>query len=1027
MAERFLTTVVMTDIVGSTEHAAELGDEGWRELVQLHHSVVRAALRRFGGRELDTAGDGFFAIFDAPAAAVDCVLEASRQVRELGLEIRAGVHVGEVEQMGGKVAGITVPVAARIMAGAEPGVVLVSSTVRDLAAGSGLTFEDRGVRQLKGVPGEWHVYAVSRSGQEAQEGTESARERRAVAVRTARSRPIWQRRPRLVGAGVTAVAVVLGVTGLLIMKPWQPPALAGVPEDSVGVIDVARGEIVSSVAVASRPGGIAIGDGQAWITNTGSDTVSVIDLATRLIAREIDVGRSPAGIAVAGGSVWVANSDARTVSRINTTTMRVVDEIEVCNAPFAMAAGVDAVWVTCLGDSTVVRVDAITGELARPVPVGAGPVAVAAADEGVWVASADEGAVTQIDPATGVVLAAPISLPSRPTAVAIGAGWVWVAGTDGTVARIDAQQSRVIETVDVGGSPAALAADADGVWIADRHGSVVRLDPADPGAEPRRIATGGAPEALAIEDASVWVAARSSLASHRGGTLRVVDTTLPFLDPVLTMQDSQLVSDGLLGYRRVGGSAGVTLRPALATAIPRPTNGGRTWTFQLRPNLAYSSGEPVRPADFRRAIERSFQVPNPFGPVAAVLFSSIRGADACLTLDGGPVARCDLSAGILTDDAARTVTFELTEANPDFLDAMTMAHPVPEDVPMSSFVEGPMPITGPYMVVSHDDVGVTVARNPHFTPSADDSRAAGYPDKIVWTVADEPAQAVAMVERGDADFTPLRLLNTVSADEFARLRSQLPGQLKVASTSLTAINFNTSLAPFDNPAVRTAVSLAIDRADLAERHGAASITCQVLAPGWPGYRPYCPHTTHPGPGGRWQAPDIDAARRLIEASGTRGSKVVVGPVLGQFVGIRDELVTLLRELGYDATADQKTDPEPVFSAWFGRDTPQVGIWTWIGGGTPGGNLRAFGCSSENQSLTNYCDPAYDALVAEAGSLQATDPAAAAELWAEADRAVVDAALWVPLYYEGADLLSSRVGNYQYHPYYGALLDQLWVQ
>ena len=138
--ERFLTTVVMTDIVGSTEHAAELGDRAWQELEQLHHAAIRAALRKYRGREIDTAGDGFFAIFDAPAAAVECVLEAGQRVHELGIAIRVGIHVGEVEQAGLKVTGIAVPIASRIMALAGPGEVLVSSTVRDLATGSGLTF-----------------------------------------------------------------------------------------------------------------------------------------------------------------------------------------------------------------------------------------------------------------------------------------------------------------------------------------------------------------------------------------------------------------------------------------------------------------------------------------------------------------------------------------------------------------------------------------------------------------------------------------------------------------------------------------------------------------------------------------------------------------------------------------------------------------------------------------------------------------------------------------------------------------------
>src|SRR5262245_38568503 len=248
----------MTDIVGSTEHASELGDTGWRELVELHHSTIRAALKRHGGREIDTAGDGFFVIFDAPAAAVRCALEIVEQVHGLGLDVRAGIHVGEVEQMGAKVSGITVPIASRIMSAAAPSEVLVSSTVRDLAAGSGFKFEDRGVRELKGVPGEWHIFGVVT--EVAEESTETgasagARERRAAAVRRAQSRPIWQRRPRLVAAGVVGLAIVLATAGLLVWKPWQPAALASVDENSIGVIDPDRGEIVRQISVGAQPSG----------------------------------------------------------------------------------------------------------------------------------------------------------------------------------------------------------------------------------------------------------------------------------------------------------------------------------------------------------------------------------------------------------------------------------------------------------------------------------------------------------------------------------------------------------------------------------------------------------------------------------------------------------------------------------------------------------------------------------------------------------------------------------------------------
>jgi class 3 adenylate cyclase len=158
--ETVLSTVLFTDIVESTQRAAEVGDRQWAELVASHHSLVRRQLDRFRGRELDTAGDGFFASFDGPARAIRCARAISESVRELGLEVRAGLHTGECEVIGDKLGGIAVNIGARVAARAQPGEVLVSSTVKDLVAGSGIGFEDRGAVELKGVPGSWQLYAV---------------------------------------------------------------------------------------------------------------------------------------------------------------------------------------------------------------------------------------------------------------------------------------------------------------------------------------------------------------------------------------------------------------------------------------------------------------------------------------------------------------------------------------------------------------------------------------------------------------------------------------------------------------------------------------------------------------------------------------------------------------------------------------------------------------------------------------------------------------------------------------------------
>jgi class 3 adenylate cyclase len=159
--DRVLATVLFTDVVGSTTRAAEIGDDAWRRLRDQHHELIRRYLEQFRGREIDTAGDGFLAIFDGPGRAVRCAREIVGAVRSLGLEVRAGLHTGEVELRDESVTGLAVHIGARVAALADGGEVLVTRTVKDLVAGSGITFDERGIHELKGVPDTWQLYAVT--------------------------------------------------------------------------------------------------------------------------------------------------------------------------------------------------------------------------------------------------------------------------------------------------------------------------------------------------------------------------------------------------------------------------------------------------------------------------------------------------------------------------------------------------------------------------------------------------------------------------------------------------------------------------------------------------------------------------------------------------------------------------------------------------------------------------------------------------------------------------------------------------
>jgi class 3 adenylate cyclase len=158
--ETVLATVLFTDIAGSTERLAQLGDQAWSELVSRHHSLVRRQLDVLRGTEIDTAGDGFFASFEGPLRAIRCARAIAESVRTLGVEVRAGIHTGECQRVEGKIGGLAVNIGARVAAAASPGELLVSSTVKDLVAGSSVVFEDRGTHELKGVPGEWRLYSV---------------------------------------------------------------------------------------------------------------------------------------------------------------------------------------------------------------------------------------------------------------------------------------------------------------------------------------------------------------------------------------------------------------------------------------------------------------------------------------------------------------------------------------------------------------------------------------------------------------------------------------------------------------------------------------------------------------------------------------------------------------------------------------------------------------------------------------------------------------------------------------------------
>jgi class 3 adenylate cyclase/DNA-binding beta-propeller fold protein YncE len=510
--QRVLATVLFTDIVGSTELAARLGDRRWRDLVGRHHRLVRRELKRRGGREIDVAGDGFFALFDRPVRAIECATAIVEGVRSLGLEIRAGVHTGEVELRGRTAGGIAVHIGARVLAAAAPGEILVTATLRDLVAGSGTGFEDRGASTLKGVPGEWHLFAVVQvAAPEGAEPVDGADVREAdAAKREPRVRTVL-----LVAIAVASVAALAGVAALLLMRPPAQPVVPA--ENTVARLPANATAFDLAVPVGTRPTGIVLGEGSVWVINFTDQTLSRIDASTGQVLANPAVGGTPTGLAVGAGAIWVttgfglASGDTGSVIRFNVRTGRPEGRVDVASGAEALAFGENALWVADrLGDQ-LLRVDPAGNAVVREIAVARAPSAVAVGEGSVWVASSLDRTIWRIDPDSYSVDAR-ISLPAPPIALYAGQGALWATSETGnTLMRIDALTNALITSIDVGKGPRGVAAMDGRVWIAvggDRK--LVLVDPAT-NAVIGSFDLEALPDGVAVgEDGAVWLSLQGS-------------------------------------------------------------------------------------------------------------------------------------------------------------------------------------------------------------------------------------------------------------------------------------------------------------------------------------------------------------------------------------------------------------------------------------------------------------------------------------------------------------------------------------
>ena len=858
-----------------------------------------------------------------------------------------------------------------------------------------------------------------------------------VPARSDTSTRIRHRRFALAAGGAVVMALV--VVGAVVASSGGrvPPAI--IPGDAVGAVSASGGAIQGVVPLGTSPSSLAAGDGSVWVTNANAGTLSRIDPRSSTVVESVPVGSSPSGVAVGDGAVWVTDNLSQTVSRIDPGVDRVVQTIAVGNAPEGVAVGDGSVWVANSSDGTLTRVDAVSGDVVHTIALGAGATDVVAGAGAVWVSDETGDRVFRVDP-NGNHVTASINVGTGPTAIAAGFGSVWVANSlDGTVSRIDPQTNAVTATVAVGDGVGGIAVGAGGVWVSNEYAGTLSLINSAANVVERTTTVGNRPQGVALAHGQVWVGVGPADTSHRGGTLRVLTTGhVDTFDPLLTQNlyaILPLTYDGLTAYQRVGGSRSVQVVPDLAVSLPSPTDGGTTYTFQLRRGIRYSNGEPLRPEDFRRALERDLILggnTNYGSP-----FASVMGGAAC----AAHPSHCDLSRGVATDDGADTVTFHLVAPSPEFLDRLTLpdAYPVPVGIPDHDIGLRPMPATGAYEWVDVSRGAITLVRNPYFHEWSHAARPDGYPDRIVFRRSVNWEAGITAVERGAADY----MFDGVPPDRVAEAQTRLASQLYITPTSeTTALILNTRSAPFTDVRVRRAINYAVDRAKIAALFGKHSQpACQILPVGLPGYRRYCPYTIDPNPTGTWQAPNIAQSQRLIDASHTRGTPITIWNLDEQDLAPADRyLVSLLDQLGYRTRIKNfsASDPTGPPRAADSRTAPGAALYS-----LPLAVLfpsaaevlqNDFACGSfvpdsiANSNWSEFCNHRLDSKIAGALAAESSNAPDTAALWAQADRTATDQAPAVPLTtVSDIHLVSARVGNYQYSFAQGVLLDQLWVR
>jgi len=1037
-----LLTFLFADIRGYTRFTQLRGDEAAAKLTAKFTAIVRELVARYNGTVLELRGDEALCVFTSPRQSLRLAVALQQRFvaetvsdADLPMTVGIGVDAGEAVRGEDGYRGGALNLAARLCARAAAGEVLATTEVTHLARTiDGIRYAVLDGVALKGLSDRVRPVRVRPEGEDPAQ--QMAALLAAATPSTARPTVRWlpqplDAHPRItVAAAFVAVATVALV--LVVTRGSTTPALKSAGENSLGEIDPGNGHIIGRVSLDIGPRAAASGFGSVWTANTDANSVARVDPATRQVKNTIEVGASPGAIATGLGSVWVANSASGTVSRIDPATNQTT-LITVGADPGGIAVSANSVWVTNAADGTVARIDPAQNKVVETIEVGSGPAGISAGSD-IWVANSSSNTVSKIDGHSHAVTQ--IHVGNDPKGIAVVGDSVWVTNNlDGTIMRIATSGTSVTGAINVGAEPTQVAGANGHVWVVLRAaGRVVEIDPKT-NRIVRTVRLGADAGGITATNGKLWVTTTINPTLHHGGTITINGGDVGVIDPVYLGDIGSLwlsngSYDGLVAYRHAAGAEGTAVVPDLATSLPDPTNAGKTYTFQLRSGIRWSTGAPVTVLDVQRGLERL--VASGFSEIGP----EIAGAGSCTP------QRCAIT-GIVADPTARTVSITLVQPDGAFLERLAGSNDAAPATTSLGPQTRPIPATGPYYVSRYVPAKLLVlSRNPYFKEWSAAAQPAGYPDTIEWKISklaagksDVMAQSdLAALAAGNGDWVDAR-----GADALAALQARFGDQLRLTPTETThGLALNTRILPFSNPLARRALAYAIDRAAVAnDWFTPAEVTCESLPPDYPGHRPYCPYTLRADSSGVWNAPDLATAQDLVRQSHTASTPVTVYALHSNAAGLQ-HVVTALRQIGYQArlVVYDNSKGDYFNYAADSRNKIQAAFFGWVAGDVNAGAFfeGIFQCSgytpasTNNQNPSGFCDPATESLISQARQAEESSPASATALWARVDRLIVDAAPWIPLVNPTwVDVISKRVHNYTRNPVLGVLFDQMWVR